>query len=501
MITGHFRKVLGAIAVAVGITATCIAPAQAVATDPIPVGSKSSCQDVVVLGAEGSGQTFADNKGFGPESWLGLTAYAGHMDGYKVGYFTVPYPSAPADVISLMTAKYRKTFYDSIDQGVEETLKFLTQREPACRDAGEHYVLMGYSQGAMVMHRVLWQLTQPKTKYSALAAQLLPRLDGVLAIGDGDSAANQGGTSYDTAPAGGSGIWWAGARMGATSAKYKPVDAPIPDLFNWPAARFHSVCHRGDFICDYNPLAPVSPAIKIHQTYGPTGNSGVYVQSAATNIAKTSKTLNPKGTTLPAVPVRVGQTGTAILAPDGNDVVSVQWLSDPIPNAELSPGQPTIPATLRWSPSAPGVVDYSVQVNFTDGTSKDVSGSLQAFPVPAPSLSVVNLQTAYSTDPDRTDPYSTVTFDVVKTAASDTTPLKGLSDREDPASDYYSYVGGDANENDSLDVGEVWSYWGRFDWGPWEPITVRTRTILVAANDTTGAGAWTETEVPVTLAR
>lgn len=68
---------------------------------------------------------------------------------------------------------------------------------------------------------------------------------------------------------------------------------------------------------------------------------------------------------------------------------------------------PTMPATLTWSPTAAGVVDYTVRVNFTDGTSKNVSGSLQAFPVPAPSLSVVNLQTAYSEDPGLYLPRST----------------------------------------------------------------------------------------------
>ncbi|MBT2523220.1 cutinase family protein [Arthrobacter sp. ISL-28] len=509
-------------AATVGITASAVVPAHAAGADPIKVGSTSPCQDVVVLGAQGSGQTYADNNGFGPEAWLGLTAYAGHMEGYEVGYYTVPYPSAPADPISLTTRQYRQTFFDSIDSGVYETLKFLEQRVPRCQDEGEHYVLMGYSQGAMVMHRALWQLTQPKTKYSALGGQVLPRLDGVLAIADGDRVANQGGVPMDTAGDGGYGIWWGGAAVGATSAKYKPLKAPIPNLPYWPATRFHSVCHAKDLVCDASNLdlsyssnkywnaflqarnaSTIAAAKEIHESYyWPTGDSAAYVQSAATNIAKTSKALNPKtGTKLPTVPVRVGQKGMVTLAPDGRDVLSVQWLSNPIPNAEISPGMPTIPATLTWSPTSPGIVDYSVRVSFTDGTSKDIAGALQAFAIPAPSLSAVNLQTQYSTALDGNYPYSTVTFDVVRTADSDSTPLKGFSDREDPATDFYSYTGGDANGNNLLDVGEAWSYWAKFDWGPWEPGTVRTRTVLVSANDTTGAGAWTELELPVTLTR
>lgn len=505
MISAYFGKALVALAAAVSITATGFSPAQAAETVPIPVGSTSPCQDVVVIGAKGSGQTLADNKGFGPEAWLGLTTYAGHMDGYKVGYYSVPYAAAPADPISLLTIKYRQTFFESIDNGVLDTLKFLSKRVSHCQEQGkrEHYVLMGYSQGAMVMHRVLWQLAR-SPKYSDLASKLLPRLDGILAIGDGDRAANQGGRSYGTAFARGSGIWWAGL---AKSAKYKPVDAPIPDLDGWPASRFHSVCQFADLVCDYTPFAlssliALNETKKIHLSYGPTGDSAAYVQQAAASVARTSKILNPKGDpNVPAVPVRVGQTGEVFLAPDGMHVVSVEWVSDPIPNSEISPGMPTIPATLTWSPTAAGVVDYTVRVNFTDGTSKNVSGSLQAFPVPAPSLSMANLRTAYSTTPIRTEPYSTVTFDVVKTASSDTTPLKRLFDLEDPASYEYSYVGGDVNGNNILDIDEKWSYQAIIDWNSWEPPTLRTRTVLIYANDTTGAGEWMETFVPVTLTR
>lgn len=53
-----------------------------------------------------------------------------------------------------------------------------------------------------------------------------------------------------------------------------------------------------------------------------------------------------------------------------------------------------------------------------------------------------------------------MTFDVVKTTASNTTPLKTLTDREDPASDYFVYVSGDVNGNNTLDTAEKRSYRG-----------------------------------------
>lgn len=523
MVIRRFGKALVAFALAASISVTGIGPAHAAAPIPTPVGYTSGCQDVVVLGAEGSGQTFADDKGFGPQAWLGLTAYAQHMEGYNIGYFTVPYPSAPLDAIALMTASYRDTYFESIDDGVKQTLEFLKQRVDHCQKLGveEHYVLMGYSQGAMVMHRALWQLTQPTTKYPNLGAQVLPLLDGILAIADGDRVSSQGGASMDTAGSNGYGVWWAGGSLIA-KAEYPPLYKPIPDLGEkWSPARFHSVCHSRDIVCDTSNLglkasgnrllnaflqaknaAILNEGIKIHTSYyGPGGDSDVYVRSAATNISKTSKAVNPKTPEITAVPVRVGQKARVVLVADGYNVASVEWLSSPLPNTQIALGAATIPATLTWSPTAPGIVDYSVRVNFTDAPSKDISGSLQAFAVPAPSLSATNLQTSYSPASLESDPYSTISFDVTKTTPSGTTPSKIFTDREDSATDYYQYTSGDSNGNGLLDTGESWSYTARIRWDYWEPSNVRTRTVLIKANDTTGAGAWIEIELPVTLSR
>ncbi|WP_370629248.1 S-layer homology domain-containing protein [Paenarthrobacter nitroguajacolicus] len=208
------------------------------------------------------------------------------------------------------------------------------------------------------------------------------------------------------------------------------------------------------------------------------------------------------GITLPQVPVRVGQSGQAVLVEDGGDVASVQWISSPLPNTVLSAGQPTIPATLTWSPKTVETVQFSIRVTYNDGSTKDVSGSLRAYAVPAPSLAVGNLQSTYVATSDRGTPYSVVTFEITKTTASNTTPLKTLTDKEDPASDFYAYTGGDSNANNVLDIGEKWQYRAFYlDWRATEPGNSRTRTILVRANDTTGAGSWIDAEVAYTMTR
>lgn len=496
----NMRLGISAFCLALGLGAVGVGsvPANAANADLLRVNVTAPCQDVVVLGAEGSGQDYLNNSGFGPEAEWGLISYASHMGGYTVGYFPVPYPSAGVE--TLATPSKRKLFFSSIDEGVSITLAFLANRTSRCHD--ERYVFMGYSQGAMVMHRVLWQLAGPQ--YRKLGTTVLPRLDGILAIADGDKVPNQGGVSSGTAPANGHGIWWEGARAGATKATYMPLNQPITNIPGWPASRFFSVCRAGDIVCDYgNGSNNFVAGMNIHgNTYKPNGEHAAYVASAASSIARISRQLHPLPSPLPAIPVRVGQVGTAVLAPDGGQVASVSWVSAPIPGSVLSPGFPTIPATLVWTPQNPGVADYTVRVTSTSGTTTDVSGAFEAFPVPAPSLAVTNVQTSY--DPTTTAygyPASMVTFDITKTAPSDASPLKSLNSKEDLATDFFSYVSGDTNSNGVLDPGETWSYSGHAIWGEWEPANARTRTVVVKANDKTGAGAWTELEAPMALTR
>jgi hypothetical protein len=226
------------------------------------------------------------------------------------------------------------------------------------------------------------------------------------------------------------------------------------------------------------------------------------IQPEPTNPTPTPTVPAGPGVTLPQVPVRVGQSGYAVLAQDGYDVDSVQWMSTPVPNTVLSPGMPTMPATLTWSPKTPETVQFTIRVTYNDGTTKDVSGSLRAYAVPAPSLAVGNLQSTYVATSDRGNPYSVVTFEVTKTTASNTTPLKNQTDKEDPASDSYEYTGGDTNANNVLDIGEKWQYRAFYlDWRASEPGNSRTRTLLVRANDTTGAGSWIDTQVVYTMTR
>ncbi|WP_442577129.1 cutinase family protein [Microbacterium sp. F51-2R] len=373
------RRITATIASIVSlIVAGVIVVAQPAGAEDYPplATTSSSCMDVVVIGAQGSGQTYNENRGLGPEVWHGLNYYVGHMAGYDVGYFAIPYPSA--DVWVLATKSTRKVFWESIDSGVTETLKYLEARISRCPD--EHYVLAGYSQGAMVMHRTIQLLATGKASKQLNAA--VSRVDGVLAIADGDRAKNQGGISYDTAPLDGAGIWW----VSGTGGKYKP-GAIVPDVPAWPATRFHSVCHDDDVVCDPN-LFRVDYGLAVHtEVYRADGESAAFVASAATAIAQQSKQLQPTITSLTLPAAIAGTSYSAqLVAAGGTEPYRWTQVSGLLPSGlslaesglisgvSSDPGSGTFDVELR---DAQGVIDRAtIQIVVSEAVVGEINISL-----------------------------------------------------------------------------------------------------------------------------
>lgn len=161
---------------------------------------------MVLIGAEGSGQTYADEQGLGHEVKYALDRLAENLPGYHIGWNALPYPAAPADPAALLDPTYRKTFFASIDSGIHEAELVLKQRAIRCPQ--ERYVLAGFSQGAMVMHRTIYRLSRNLTSGDS-STKLLPQVSAVFAIADGDKVENQGGTLLGNSSRTGYGvIWW-----------------------------------------------------------------------------------------------------------------------------------------------------------------------------------------------------------------------------------------------------------------------------------------------------
>ncbi len=97
--------------------------------------------------------------------------------GYYSSAKSVEYPAFSA----VTTADPRK-YFSGLTQGVAAAEKYLSSVAAACPN--ERIILGGYSQGAMVMHRVIQNLIAKSD------TKILPRIDAALLVGDGDRVRN-----------------------------------------------------------------------------------------------------------------------------------------------------------------------------------------------------------------------------------------------------------------------------------------------------------------------
>lgn len=462
----------------------------------------SPCTDVFVLGARGSGQDFSDSFGLGPEVYSGVKTYAAQMPGYDIGFDYLAYPAQ--DVSTLTFPNTRKMFYDGLDIGVTATLSELGTRAQRC--ASEHWVLAGYSQGAMVMRRTVVALVSRANANDAQAKTILSRLDGILAIADGDRHPGQGGVAYDNADPASSGVWWTANNIKKIQVS-NPSSQTIPESAFWSASRYHSVCHSGDLVCDntslYTGIIGALAAGIIHGTiYKPGAGASHSVLAAAQDIATLSRTLNPKLPSCSAsstcTPFWVGSTWTQILSASTDNVTSATWISTPLPGAMLhfNPGS----SFLSFTPTSQGAYPWALRLTLADGTTKDVSGTLLAYDFP-PAVFKPEVTLSYVPTFDGTTPYSTVEVLLSKTSPSDR-QITQLSIGGGFYNDPFVLIGGDANGNGKLDFGETWVFRVNIPWTTAEPGNTRTRTILINALDPLVPNyQFPDSIVPITLYR
>lgn len=221
------------------------------------------CQDVVWVGARGSGEPSEAEEGGAATLGMGTpvsAAFAGYrarVSDRRVAYWPVDYP---AEAISgdLVTAAGRRAYFKGLDVGITDILLVIASRRRLCPQ--ERYVFAGYSQGAMVVHRTLFQIADRK---------LLPerRILGFVLIADGDQLKDQRGLNLGTAGNGSGrseGISWINPK--AAGETYKPVARRIPTAYR---DRTISVCDENDIVCDPENLELPLPwkRVKIHTSH------------------------------------------------------------------------------------------------------------------------------------------------------------------------------------------------------------------------------------------
>ncbi|BAS11766.1 hypothetical protein AHiyo8_00690 [Arthrobacter sp. Hiyo8] len=241
------------------------------AAKPSPaVVPRGDCPAVIFIGARGSGEKdLAAESGLGPELNDLYQQMAKDLSGkLKVSPHSVVYAAASVDVLTLskneqnvlaallpfggagvtaFTVYYVKYHLDlylaSINEGLKVATADLSADAAVCPDA--RFVLGGYSQGALVMHELLLNLSDNANKGDAASQALLRRITATVLIADPAKKSNTAAMHFGTAPLSAQGIksfLTAGDR-----------DVPTP-------SSTYDLCNLGDFVCDFSLATLVDKA-------------------------------------------------------------------------------------------------------------------------------------------------------------------------------------------------------------------------------------------------
>lgn len=230
---------------------------RAATTVPVKLqGLQAPCLDVVWFGVRGSGETADKDLGMGRPVRVAFTGFLSKVSGRRVAYWPLSYP-ATAVTVALATAAGRKRYFAGIDTGIDALRNALRTRAARC--PSEKYVVAGYSQGAMVVHRALFKIVRA---WSGMPGAR--RFLGFVLIGDGDQLPGQKGLGLGTAGNGSGrseGVSW--VLPSAAGDRYKPVGDYIPAAVREATI---SVCDEDDIVCDFENLRwpPATTRVSIH---------------------------------------------------------------------------------------------------------------------------------------------------------------------------------------------------------------------------------------------
>jgi Cutinase len=204
----------------------------------------SGCATVLFVGARGSGESGPGTKGWKPTPGdpHGL---GGQVDSVEVRLAkdlathrrvqvdSLDYAADSVDVLYHGLSGIHRYFSD-LATGVQRTLNDLQAAARHC--AHQEIVLSGYSQGAMVMHRVLRALSS-----TSAGKKILARIVVAVLVADGDQVPDDSDlTRYGTAPLSAHGIGLAWRTVSHSSAAKFPPNLGVQVL---------SICNSHDPVC------------------------------------------------------------------------------------------------------------------------------------------------------------------------------------------------------------------------------------------------------------
>ena len=217
-----------------------------------------ACGDYHWIGAAGSGQRdgagLTANGGMGPVVFQSYRQLQAELlaNGRTITAEAVQYLAAPVPLEGGLGDWMG--FMDSVKDGADATAEQFEAFTERCPDT--KVVLAGYSQGAMVIHRNLYELADD------------PHVAAALLIADGDRLPDDTTINMGSAAAvPGKGLGMAQEHSFLASTNTSKLPAAI-------GARTVSVCDIGDPVCDYDAdQTDTSPAgIAIHTSYAPAAS-------------------------------------------------------------------------------------------------------------------------------------------------------------------------------------------------------------------------------------
>ncbi|MCO4273820.1 cutinase family protein [Pseudarthrobacter sp. HLT3-5] len=214
------------------------------------------CQDVVFLGVRGSGEKPTD-WGMGPSVAAVYNSFTASVKNRRIAATGIDYAAADVPRLVSLTplgATAWEGYFASIDGGVHSAEATLINRSHNCPD--ERFVLAGYSQGAMAIHRIVFDLS--RAPLGSALDRILPKIDAVATIGDGDRVAFDDVVTLGSSPTEGQdyGVGLAGLPSGAS---YVATSTHLSYVGHGLNSRWFQVCDYGDLVCDYGRATTSGP--------------------------------------------------------------------------------------------------------------------------------------------------------------------------------------------------------------------------------------------------
>lgn len=244
--------------VLVGSTATMATAKDSSGNTIVRLSNTTPCQDVVFLGVRGSGEKPNEGTwGMGQRVTAVYDSFKASVKNRRIAASGIDYAAAPVPVLESLTvwgATAWEGYFASIDGGVHSAEATLINRSHNCPD--ERFVLAGYSQGAMAIHRLVFDLS--RAPLGSALDRILPKIDAVATLGDGDRVAFDDVVTLGSSPTESQdyGVGLAGFPSGAS---YVATNTRLSYVGHGLNSRWFQVCDYGDLVCDYGRATTAGP--------------------------------------------------------------------------------------------------------------------------------------------------------------------------------------------------------------------------------------------------